>query len=108
MSKHWQTDNPLVAGIEEVRSSWGWFLLLGILMMTAGTFCIVANVTATYATVLAFGWLLLISGVFALVHAFQVRTWSGFFLYFLSALLRGFTGYLLIRYPSAGAVSFTL
>jgi uncharacterized membrane protein HdeD (DUF308 family) len=108
MSTHRDIDNPLVAGIEEVRSSWGWFLFLGILLMITGTFCIVANVTATFATVLVFGWLLMISGVFALVHAFQVRNWGGFFLYFLSALLRGFTGYLLIRYPAAGALSFTL
>ena len=55
----------------------------------------------TFATVLAFGWLLLLSGVIALVHAFRTRTWSGFFLYLLSALLRGFTGYLLVRYPLA-------
>jgi uncharacterized membrane protein HdeD (DUF308 family) len=76
--------------------------------MISGMICIVSNITATFATVLVFGWLLLISGVFALVHAFQVRNWSGFLLYFLSALLRGFTGYLLIRYPAAGAVGLTL
>jgi uncharacterized membrane protein HdeD (DUF308 family) len=34
--------------------------------------------------------------------------WSGFFLYLLSAIFRGFTGYLLIRYPLAGAASLTL
>jgi uncharacterized membrane protein HdeD (DUF308 family) len=33
---------------------------------------------------------------------------SGFFLYLLSALFRGFTGDLLIRYPLAGAASLTL
>jgi uncharacterized membrane protein HdeD (DUF308 family) len=44
----------------------------------------------------------------ALVQAFQVRNWGGFFVYLLSALLRGFTGYLLIRHPDAGAVSLTL
>ena len=102
------TRNPLIAGMEEIRGSWGWILTLGILLMLFGVVCIVGDVTATFATVLAFGWLLLLSGVVALVHAFRIRTWSGFFLYLLSALLRGFTGYLLIRYPSAGAVSFTL
>jgi uncharacterized membrane protein HdeD (DUF308 family) len=102
------SENPIVAGINEIRSSWGWFLFLGILLMISGMICIVSNITATFATVLVFGWLLLISGVFALVHAFQVRNWSGFLLFFLSALLRGFTGYLLIRYPAAGAVGLTL
>jgi uncharacterized membrane protein HdeD (DUF308 family) len=36
------------------------------------------------------------------------KNWSGFFLNLLSALFRGFTGYLLVRYPLAGAASLTL
>lgn len=108
MSTNFFTDNPLAAGIDEIRSSWGWFLALGIVLMIFGAICVVGNITATFATVLVFGWLLLLSGIVALVHAFRVRTWSGFFLYLLSAVLRGFTGYLLLRYPVAGAVSLTL
>jgi uncharacterized membrane protein HdeD (DUF308 family) len=100
--------NPLIAGMEEIRNSWGWFLALGILLMILGAVCIVGDVTATFATVLVFGWLLLISGIIALVHAFRTMTWSGFFLSLLSALFRGFTGYLLIRHPLAGAASLTL
>lgn len=100
--------NPLIAGVDEIRRSWGWFLALGILFMVFGVICIAGDVTATFATVLFFGWLLLFSGIGALIHAFGTRTWSGFFLYLLSALLRGFTGYLLIRYPGAGAASLTL
>ena len=64
--------------------------------------------TATFATVLVFGWMLLFSGIFALVHAFCTHTWQGVLLSLLSALFRGFTGYLLIRYPLAGAASLTL
>jgi len=101
-------DNPLIAGLDEVRSSWGWFLALGILLVILGGACIVYDVTATFTTVLVFGWLLLISGVFALVHAFTIGSWGGFFLYLLSALLRGVTGYLLVRHPVLGAESLTL
>jgi uncharacterized membrane protein HdeD (DUF308 family) len=101
-------DNPLIAGLEEVRSSWGWFLALGILLIILGVACIVYDVTATLTTVLVFGWLLLISGVFALVHAFTIGSWGGFFLFLLSALLRGVTGYLLVRYPVSGAEGLTL
>jgi uncharacterized membrane protein HdeD (DUF308 family) len=100
--------NPLVAGIEEIRSSWGWFLTLGILFVLLGAVCVIGNVSATFATVLVFGWMLLFSGVFALVHAFRTHSWQGFLLSLLSALFRGFTGYLLIRYPLAGAASLTL
>jgi uncharacterized membrane protein HdeD (DUF308 family) len=102
------TYNPLIAGMDEIRGSWGWFLALGILLVILGAACIVCDVTATFTTVLVFGWLLLISGVFALVQAFTIGSWGGFFLYLLSALLRGFTGYLLVRYPVIGAESLTL
>ena len=108
MSKNELAQNPLIAGMEEIRNSWGWFLALGILLMILGAVCIVGDVTATFATVLVFGWLLLISGIVALVHAFRTMTWNGFFLSMLSALFRGFTGYLLIRYPLVGAASLTL
>ena len=108
MSRNELAQNPLLSGMEEIRNSWGWFLALGILLMLLGAICIIGDVTATFATVLVFGWLLLISGIVALVHAFSTRNWSGFFLNLLSALFRGFTGYLLIRYPLAGAASLTL
>ena len=101
-------DNPLIAGMEEVRGSWGWFLALGILLTLLGVACIAFDVTATFTTVLVFGWMLLIGGIFALVQAFTTGTWSGFFIYLLSALLRGVTGYLLIRYPHIGAESLTI
>ncbi|HXP80527.1 MAG TPA: HdeD family acid-resistance protein [Verrucomicrobiae bacterium] len=108
MSRNELGQNPLLAGMEEIGNSWGWFLGLGILLMLLGAICMIGDVTATFATVLIFGWLLLISGIVALVHAFGTRNWSGFFLHLLSALFRGFTGYLLIRYPLAGAASLTL
>jgi uncharacterized membrane protein HdeD (DUF308 family) len=108
MSRNELAQNPLLSGMEEIRNSWGWFLGLGILLMLLGAVCIIGDVTATFATVLVFGWLLLFSGITALVHAFGTRNWSGFFLNLLSALFRGFTGYLLIRYPLAGAASLTL
>src|SRR5688572_3907898 len=93
------TYHPLFARVEKIRESWGWFLVLGIALALLGVCCVAFNVAATVATVLVFGWLLLISGVFQLIHAFRAGTWSGFPLYLLSALFRGFTGFLLLRYP---------
>lgn len=98
----------LLAGVRDLQASWGWLLALGIAMILLGIACVVADVTATFATVVVFGWFLLFSGIVALVHAFRVATWGGFLLYLLSALLRGFTGYWMIRYPTAGAVGLTL
>ena len=102
------TYNPLISGIEEIRGTWGWFLFLGILFIVLGVACIAFDVTATFATVYVFGWMLLIAGVVELVHALRTHTWSGFFLYLLSALLRGFTGYLLVQHTFTGAEALTL
>jgi uncharacterized membrane protein HdeD (DUF308 family) len=102
------TYNPLIAGMDEIRGSWGWYLALGIALIALGMACVIYDVAATSATVLVFGWLLLVSGVFALIQAFTVGTWGGFFLCLLSALFRGFTGYLLVRYPVMGAEALTI
>lgn len=95
-------------GLDKIHDSWGWFVALGIALIVLGIACIVGNMTATLATVLALGWLLLIGAVVGLVQAFRAYDWSGFFLYFLSALLRGVAGYLLLRYPASGEVSITI
>lgn len=98
----------LLTRAHEIRGSWGWIFLAGILLIMLGTVCIIGDVTATLSTVLVLGIFLLTSGIVILVEAFRVRNWSGFFLYLMSGLLRALTGYLLIRYPGAGAAVLTL
>jgi len=96
------------AGIEEVRKSWGWFFVSGIVLMVLGAMCIVKDQTATTFSILALGWVLAISAAVWLVNSFQAWTWGGFFVYALNALIRGVTGYLLIRHPDAGASAVTM
>src|SRR5271166_7202686 len=108
MSAKYSIGDSIVAGFDRIHDSWGWFIALGIALILLGGVCILGNVTATLATVLAFGWLLIMGAIVALIQAFQVRSWSGFFLLFLSALLRGFTGYMLVRYPLAGEYGLTM
>jgi uncharacterized membrane protein HdeD (DUF308 family) len=98
----------IAAGFNKIHDSWGWFIALGIALIVLGGVCILGDITATLITVLAFGWLLIAGAIVALIQAFQVRTWSGFFLFLLTALLRGFTGYLLVRYPLLGEYGLTL
>lgn len=98
----------VIPGSEEIPASWSRIFALGLALTVIGAACILAASTATLATVLAFGWLLLLGAVVSLVHAFQSAVGSGFFLHLMRFLLRGVTGFLLIRYPLAGAVSMTL
>jgi uncharacterized membrane protein HdeD (DUF308 family) len=96
------------AEIAEARKSWVWFLLIGILLMALGATCIVKAQTATTFSILVLGWILVISGVFWLINSFLTIASPMFFLFLLSALIRGGIGYLLIRHPNAGAEGVTM
>lgn len=98
----------LAAPLQHLHRAWGWFVALGVALIVLGVVCILGEMETTLITVIVLGWLLLVSGVVALVHALRTRTWSGFLLYLLSAVLRGVTGFLLVRYPLIGALSLTL
>jgi uncharacterized membrane protein HdeD (DUF308 family) len=96
------------AGLERVRKSWGWFLICGILLAVLGVICIGKAQTATTFSILVLGWVLAISAVVWLINSFYALSWHGFFLYSLNAIIRGVTGYLLIRHPDAGAQGVTM
>ncbi len=96
------------AGLEQVRKSWIWFLILGILLAALGALCIVKSQTATTFSILALGWVLVISAVIWLVNSVWAYNWQGFFIFLLNAIIRGVTGYLLIRHPNAGAEGVTI
>ena len=96
------------AGLDQVRKSWGWFLACGILLTILGVVCIGKAQTATTFSILALGWVLAFSGVVWLINSFYAFSWHGFFLYLLNAIIRGVTGYLLIRHPDAGAEGVTM
>jgi uncharacterized membrane protein HdeD (DUF308 family) len=73
-----------------------------------GVLCVGKAQTATTFSILALGWVLAISGVLWMVNAFWALSWHGSFLYLLNAIIRGVTGYLLIRHPDAGAAGVTM
>ena len=96
------------AGLEQVRKSWSWFLVLGALLIVLGVLCVGKAQIATTFSILVLGWILAISGVLWLVNAFRAFSWHGFFLFLLNGIIRGATGYLLLRHPDAGAAGVTM
>jgi len=86
----------------------GWVIFSGITLMVLGAVAVYYDVTATLASVVLFGWLLALAGAMQIVHSFQVRSWSGFFLYLLDGIIRATVGSLLVVYPGAGAQALTL
>jgi uncharacterized membrane protein HdeD (DUF308 family) len=98
----------MMAEVEEVRRNWGWFLVLGIGLIVIGTAAIVAAEIATLASVLLFGWMVLIGGVLEVVAAFWARAWSGFFLHLLIGVLNVVVGVLILGHPVAAAAGLTI
>src|SRR5271154_1706239 len=79
-----------------------------MLLILLGIICVGKAQTATTISILVLGWVLAISGALWLTNAVFAFSSHGFFLYLLNALIRGVTGYLLIRHPDAGAAGVTM
>ena len=107
MSTQTMTANAFAGGDSD-SSARAWVIFAGIASMVLGTAAIIYNSTATIASVIVFGWVLMFVGFMQIAHAFQVRNWSGFFLYLLDGIIRTTVGTLIVLYPDAGAQSITL
>ena len=94
--------------VEDLGHKWGWFLVLGILLILLGIAALVYTPAATLASVLILGWLMFLSGIIEGVHAFQARGWGGVLLHVAGAALGIFIGLLVVTHPVAGALAWTL
>ena len=92
----------------EIKEHHTRFLILGIVMLIAGTAAIIFPFFASLAVELLIGWVLLFSGIAGIVHAFSTRKWNGFVLSLLIALLSLGVGIVLLIYPLTGLLSLTL
>ena len=92
----------------EVRSKWGWFVALGIAFVLLGFFAFGNLITTTIVSVFYVGALMVFGACVDIIHAFQVKSWSGFFSWMLSGLLYGAAGIITFRNPLLAASTFTL
>jgi uncharacterized membrane protein HdeD (DUF308 family) len=101
---------PLVlsSGIDEVREHSTWFLVIGIALVILGMIAIGYAVEMTIVSVVFLGWLLIIGGIFEVIHGFSRRQWSGFFINLLAGVLYAVAGGVMIANPALAAVSLTL
>jgi uncharacterized membrane protein HdeD (DUF308 family) len=91
-----------------IRKNWGWFLALGIVQIVGGIFAAGFAFTATMASVVTVGILLLIAAGAQTAMAIRARDWSGFFLFLLVGLLYAVTGFVMLMHPVVAAESLTL
>ena len=92
----------------DIVQYWGWFLVFGIGLLLLGIAAVVRAFTATVATMLFFGWLLVIACGIEVAQAVLVGHWAGFFHHLLAAILFGFVGVLLVARPVISAEALTM
>jgi uncharacterized membrane protein HdeD (DUF308 family) len=102
------TDVLVIHVTPEMIHHWGWFLAFGIILVALGIAAIARATTATVASMVVFGWLLIFAGVFEFVAAFMVGNWAGFFLHLLVAILFFIVGILMLTRPVMSAEVWTL
>ena len=92
----------------EVVQYWGWFLVFGIGLLALGIAAVVRSVLATVATMLFFGWLLVLASGIEIAQAVLVGHWAGFFHHLLAAILFGVVGLMLVTRPVISAEALTI
>ena len=95
-------------GYTHVASKWGWFVALGVVLLLLGVLALGDVVVVTLIGPIFIGAMLLVGGVFQVVHAFMVKTWSGFLLSMLGGIVYAVGGLLIMNEPVQGALVITL
>jgi uncharacterized membrane protein HdeD (DUF308 family) len=95
-------------GYARARHKWGWFVTLGVALLLLGVLALGDVVAVTLASALFVGAMFLVGGIFQLIHAFVVKTWSGFLVNVLAGICYVLGGALIMGEPVEGAIVITL
>ena len=102
--------NP-VNEFSELRASWWWFLLLGILLSVCGTAAIIfpaMTVTTSLISVVFLGVLLMVAGIATMIGAFSAGKWDGLLMHLLAGIFYVLAGFLITERPLAATAGLTL
>jgi uncharacterized membrane protein HdeD (DUF308 family) len=91
-----------------LRAKSGWIVALGVVYLLAGFVALGSVVTATVASVLVVGAMMIIAGVAEVFGAFQIKNWGKFLLWVLLGVLYIVAGFVTFENPLLAAVLLTL
>ena len=94
--------------INTLRTNWGWSLALGILVTITGAAAMIHSVAATFVSLTALAWLMILAGIALAVHGIRTRKWSGFLLDLLGAAMIITAAIVLLRNPVSGVLAVTM
>jgi uncharacterized membrane protein HdeD (DUF308 family) len=98
----------LGTAIHHLRGKWGWIVALGVLFVVAGVIALGSVVLATVVSVTYVGFMMLLAGVVEFFSAFQMKSWSRFFLWMVLGALYALAGIFAIADPLLVAGILTL
>ena len=96
------------AGLAPLKTKWGWIVALGVVYVIAGVIALGSVVMATIASVYVVGIMMLIAGVFEVIHSFQIKTWGRFLFWLALGILYIIAGFVAFDNPLLTAVWLTL
>jgi uncharacterized membrane protein HdeD (DUF308 family) len=99
---------PSAADLAPLRAKWGWILALGIVYAIAGFIALGSVVTATAASVLIVGVMMIVAGVAEIINAFQCKGWGRFVIWVLLGVLYIVAGFVTFENPLLAAAILTL
>lgn len=103
-----ETVSDVVAPIKQAHKMWGWYLTLGIALVALGAYCIYAETTATVASVIVIGAVLILSGIVQLAATVMARGAGHVVLLLLVGVSDIIVGLILVQHPEFGALVLTL
>jgi uncharacterized membrane protein HdeD (DUF308 family) len=92
----------------DLRRDSRWLLAFGIIQIIVGLCAVSFSFSATIASVVTLGVLLIIASGVQTAAAFLARSWSGFSLFLLLGILYGAAGFLSLVHPVEAAEGLTL
>jgi len=95
-------------GLQPLRAKWGWIVALGVIYVIVGFVALGSIVTATAASVLVVGIMMVVAGVAEVFNAFQIKTWGKFVLWLLLGALYILAGIATFENPVLAAALLTL
>lgn len=92
----------------DLKKNWGWLLAFGILSIILGTIGLGMTLALTEVSILFFGALLIVGGIFQLFHALKCKGWKSILWHVLIALFYVAAGIVMVNKPLLAAATLTL
>lgn len=100
---------PLVRKqVLEMKSSWGWFLALGVILVLVGFAALSAAFVASVAAIAVIGTFALVAAGAEIASALWARQWEGVFLHLLCGVMYAVFGFIVLTKPGLAIITMTM